>query len=272
MDGDALDRVTLIAGARVLTCDRARTEIADGAVAVAGTRILAVGPTARLVRDHPRARMIPASGKAAVPGFNNSHAHAVLLVLRGTVEDMWGDAIFGCMTPISLAMLPDERAALARLACAEAIRCGTTTLVEVFRFLDGYADSLVDSGLRLWFAENAADTLIPKIRYGVYEHDRSFGQEFLDRTASLIEQFHGRGNGRVRCQVAAHAPDVCSPWMLQKLNDLAACHGLRHTVHLAQSSGDVRELARLYPGRVPARPRLARLRRDRRPPDLVHGQ
>ncbi len=245
MDGDSEDRVTLITGARVLTCDRARTEVADGAVAIAGTRILAVGPTSRLVNDHPRARVIPASGKAVIPGFINSHTHAVLLVLRGTVEDMGGDAIFGYMTPISFAMLPDERAALARLACLEAIRCGTTTLVEVFRFLDGYADALVDSGLRLWLAENAADALIRKIRYGVYEHDRSFGREFLDRSTSLIERFHGRGDGRVRCQVAAHAPDVCSPWMLRELNDLAHRHGLRRTVHLAQSPGEVSQVRAL---------------------------
>ena len=242
MDGEAQDQVTLIAGARVLTCDRARTELADGAVAVAGTRILAVGPTSELVRGHPGAKVVPAAGKAVIPGFINSHTHAVLLVLRGTVEDMAGDAIFGYMTPISFAMTPDERAAMARLACIEAIRCGTTTLVEVFRFLETYADALVESGLRLRLAENAADALIRKIRYGIYEHDRSFGQAFLDRTVSLVERFHGRGDGRVRCQVAAHAPDVCSPWMLRELNDLAGRHGLRRTVHLAQSQGEVRQV------------------------------
>ena len=43
-------------------------------------------------------------------------------------------------------------------------------------------------------------------------------------------------------QIAAHAPDNCSPWMLGRLNDLAQKHGLRRTVHLSQSTLEVRQV------------------------------
>ena len=46
------------------------------------------------------------------------------------------------------------------------------------------------------------------------------------------------------CQVAAHAPDNCSPWMLRQLNDLREKHGLRRTVHMAQSRGEVAQVKR----------------------------
>ena len=236
----------IITGATLLTLDDALGAIEDGAVAVVGGRIAAVGPSAAVARAHPGLETVDGRGKAVLPGLINAHTHCVLLVLRGTVEDMSGDAIFGYMTPISFAMTPAERRALARLGCLEAIRSGTTTLVEPFRHVAGYAQGMVESGLRLYLAENAADALTLKIRHGIYEYDRGFGQEFLDRAVDLIEKFHGAADGRVQCQISAHAPDVCSPWMLDRLNQLAAKYGLTRTVHLSQSPKEVKQLRDAY--------------------------
>lgn len=236
----------LITGATLVTLDEMLGTIENGAVAVRGGRIAAVGASDDLARTHTDLSPMDVRGKAVLPGFINSHTHTVLLVLRGTVEDMSGDAIFGYMTPISFAMRPEERRALARLGCLEAIRSGTTTVVEPFRHLVTYAQSMVETGLRLYLSENAADALTLKIRHGVYEHDRAWGQEFLDRAVELIERFHGADNGRVQCQVSAHAPDVCSPWMLEQLNQLAAEHALTRTVHLSQSPGEVKQLRKAY--------------------------
>ena len=232
----------LITGATVVTLEESLGTIEDGAVAVQDGRIAAVGPAGELARAHPGLAVMNARGKAVLPGFINSHTHAVLLVLRGTVEDMSGDAVFGYMTPISFAMTPAERRALARLGCLEAIRSGTTTLVEPFRHVAGYAQGMVETGLRLYLSENAADALTLKVRHGIYEYDRAWGETFLERTHELIEGFHGTENGRVQCQISAHAPDVCSPWMLGELNRLAAKHGLTRTVHLSQSPKEVAQI------------------------------
>ena len=232
----------LVAGATVVTLDDRLGTLEDGAVAVRDGRIAGVGPSADLAREYSDLEVIDGRGKAVLPGFVNSHTHTVLLVLRGTVEDMAGDAIFGYMTPMSFAMTPGERAAVARLGCLEGILCGTTTMVEPFRHVAGYASGMVDTGLRLYLSENAADALTMKIRHGVYEYDRDFGREFLDRTEELIERFHGVEDGRVHCQISAHAPDVCSPWMLGELNQLKTRYGLTRTVHLSQSPGEAKQV------------------------------
>lgn len=225
----------IITGTTVISLEDGDTVLEDAAIAVERGLISEIGPTAELEPRYPNLEKIDGRGKAVVPGFINSHTHTVLLVLRGTVEDMSGDAIFGYMTPISFAMTDDERRALARLGCLEAIRSGSTTLVEPFRFIPGYADGMIDTGLRLYFGENAADALTLKIREGIYEFDKGFGQDFLDRTVEMIDRFHDTHDGRVQCQISAHAPDVCSPWMLGELNDLARKHDLTRTVHLSQS-------------------------------------
>lgn len=232
----------LITGATLVTLDSTLGTIEGGAVAVKQGRIAAVGPGVDLARAHPDLPIMDARGKAVLPGLINSHTHAVLLVLRGTIEDMSGDVIFSYMTPISFAMTPGERRALARLGCLEAIRSGTTMLVEPFRHVASYAQGMVDTGLRLYLSENAADALTLKVRHGIYEFDRAWGQAFLDRTVELIRRFHGTEGGRVQCQISAHAPDVCSPWMLDQLNQLSARHELTRTVHLSQSPKEVKQV------------------------------
>ena len=154
------------------------------------------------------------------------------------------------MSPISYTMSDHERSVMAALGCLEAIRSGTTTLVDPFRHVGTYARAMADTGVRLWLSESCADIDTRKIRFGDYTVDEAFGQTFLARTEALIPAWHGARNGRVNCQIAAHAPDNCSPAMLAKLLDLAARHKLTRTCHLAQS-GEVAAVKQLH-GLTPA--------------------
>ena len=229
----------LIKNATVVTCDDQSTVIRNGAVAVRGDVIESVGKSEVLERQYHDFRVIDAVGKAVLPGFINAHTHSVLTVIRGTVEDMDVGSVYTYMTPITFAMDADQRAALAQLAYLEAIRCGTTTMVDPLRFVHTYAQSVVDSGLRMYLAESCADALTLKIRYGKYEYSREWGEDFLERAVTLVERFHNMDNGRVQCQIASHAPDNCSPWMLDQLLDLSEKYGLSRTIHLAQSQAEV---------------------------------
>ena len=185
-------------------------------------------------------------GLAVLPGFINAHTHTALTVLRGTVEDLDSDAVYGYMSPVSYEMSDEERAIMVQLGCLEAIRSGCATLVDPFRHLHSYVPAMAATGLRLWVSESCADINTLKIRQGDYTVDRAFGQVFLDRAIRVIENFHGAYDDRVRCQIAAHAPDNCSPWMLDQLMQLARRHGLTRTMHLAQSIEEVPAVKAAY--------------------------
>lgn len=230
--------------ATVITQDEQRRIIDNAGVAVTNGRIAAVGPSADIERAWPALPIVDAAGKAVMPGLINAHTHLLLLALRGTVEDMSADGIYGYMTPISFAMNDDERRALALLGCIEALRSGTTTIVEPFRHVVNYADVIAKTGMRLWLSESCTDVLTLKIREGRYEFDRAWGEAFLERATDLLERFHGTHEGRVHCQISAHATDNCSPWMLRELNELHRKYGARRTVHLAQSRAEVSQVRR----------------------------
>ena len=243
----------LLTDALVVTCDDARRILPHAAVAIRGNRIAAVGPTAALEADPAHADLPrhPCRGLMLLPGLINAHTHTVLLALRGTVEDWEGEAIYCYMSPVSYAMSDAERGVLAALGCLEAIRSGSTALVDPFRHVMGYAGVMAATGMRLWLSESCADIDTRRIRHGDYSVDAAFGAAFLDRAAGLIEGWHGGHGGRVRCQVAAHAPDNCSPAMLAALRELAGRHGLTRTVHMAQSLGEVAAVQRAH-GLTPA--------------------
>ena len=217
--------------------------VRQGHIAIDADRIVYAGAAVSGFDDF---EPIEASKKLVIPGLINSHTHAVLLALRGTVEDIEGYMVYHYMVPASYLLEPEERAAVASLACAEAIRSGTTTLVDPLRHVGDYAPAMAKSGLRLWLAESCADAVTTEVSRKGYRFDRDFGNTFLDRTKRLINEFHGSENGRVRVIMAGHAPDNCSPWMLGQVTGLARKHGLPRTIHLSQIPSEVKQVRRLH--------------------------
>ncbi|MEJ7616533.1 MAG: hypothetical protein WKF30_06090, partial [Pyrinomonadaceae bacterium] len=62
------------------------TQIPDGAVAVSGNLIAAIGPRAELIAKFPDAVRREFPGAALIPGLINCHAHLELSALRGFLE------------------------------------------------------------------------------------------------------------------------------------------------------------------------------------------
>ena len=63
----------LIKNARIITMDAQRRVFDDGAVAIAGSRIEAVGERQALERRCPEAETIDAGGMLLIPGLINAH-------------------------------------------------------------------------------------------------------------------------------------------------------------------------------------------------------
>ena len=245
----------LLTKTMVVTGDPAGQVIGDGAVAVRGDRIVAVGKSSELEERFPDLPRVTLPRRAVVPGLINCHTHTILTVLRGGVEDLGQnimEIVYGYMVPVTFVMTDDERRAMAALGCLEAIRSGTTTIVDPMRAVTSYAGTMADSGLRLYLAESASDAVATDIWTQGYRYDRGWGEASFQQAVDLVNGHHDTRNGRVRCLVAAHAPDSCSSWMLDQLNELARSRGLGRTVHLAQSEGEIAQVKEMTGGRTSA--------------------
>lgn len=120
----------LLTGGTVVTVDDTRTVHRSGTVAVTGSRIVAVGSAAELA-GWTAETVVDCTGRAVLPGFVDGHNHLYQALARGLGEGMsivpW---LCEFMWPYSIAMTGDGAIAAARLGAAEALRAGTTTIID----------------------------------------------------------------------------------------------------------------------------------------------
>lgn len=116
----------------LITMDEERREIADGAIAIAGGSILAVGSDAEIAALFTAPREIDAEGAPVHPGFIECHLHASFQLYRGVLPDHLAEAdAFDTVEAHFYNHVTDEEEYLAvLLSCLEMVRNGTTCFLE----------------------------------------------------------------------------------------------------------------------------------------------
>ena len=143
----------LIKGWYVVTMNQTRDIIHDGAVAIRGNKIVAVGKTSELEATYTAAETIGGDRFVITPGMVNTHIHITGEPLtRGYVPDdtPFVENVFMWLCPLyAVHTAADERLS-AKLAAVEMLKSGTTTFLEAgtIRFLDEVIETLVDVGIR----------------------------------------------------------------------------------------------------------------------------
>jgi cytosine/adenosine deaminase-related metal-dependent hydrolase len=226
----------------------------DVALAVEGQSIVAIGPTDAVLQNYPRAALYDGRGKALLPGLINCHAHMSAVVERGFNEDFGFPNTARLPTSPGSLLEGDERALMVQVAALEAIRTGTTTIVENVGNIAGHASALAASGLRCVFAESVRDAenvrgpMMPE-RYAMTEDPRFSARlrdEGMQRIEDLFSAWHGAENGRISVFPAAGLVETSSPELLQAVRAFAEERGVGYTIHLNQSRAEFEFMVRYH--------------------------
>lgn len=232
---------TLYSADFVVTMDAASTVIPDGAVLVDGTRIAAVGPRADLAAAGPapdRVRDLP--GRLLLPGLINAHTHSGLL--RGTAEQLpvW-EWLRVHIDPMHRVLRPGEAEAAAWLCYAESLLAGTTTVVDMWRYMGGAARAAAALGNRLVV-----------VSYTGAHPD--FGYfDTLDDNERLLRDWHGGAGGRVDVWVGMEHSFYFDAAGLARAIAMAREYGTGLYTHCSESSIEPPE----FEARYGARPMFA---------------
>jgi 5-methylthioadenosine/S-adenosylhomocysteine deaminase len=151
MPGEPVD--TLVEHAVVVTMDAARRVVDDGAVAIRGTDIVAVGKTDELAATYEPAERIDGRRFVVTPGMVNTHIHVTGEPLtRGYVPDdtPFEENVFAWLCPLYASYEEADERLSAQLAAAEMLKSGTTSFLEAGTawYLDAVVDGLVEIGIR----------------------------------------------------------------------------------------------------------------------------
>lgn len=138
----------IVTADHVVTMNPARDVLANAALAIDGQRIVQVGDADLVRATFPDAPVLALPERVVMPGLVNAHHHSGLL--RGTAEQLpvW-EWLRQHIDPMHRVLRPDEAEAAAWLCYAEGLLAGTTTIVDMWRFMDGAARAASQLGNRL---------------------------------------------------------------------------------------------------------------------------
>lgn len=219
----------IVKRALLVLCDDADTVIRDGALAVSGDRIAAVGRTEDVEARCWSSDIINGSSCLVMPGLINAHTHTPMTLFRGLADDLPLVDWLGRMREASQRVIRRDTVRLAAsLAFAEMISSGTTTAVDMYFFPEALAEAAVAAGFRLvtgpvFVSRPGPDQVAVADQLA---HGREFMQAYRDH--ELVQP----------C-VMPHSPYDCSPEILAAARQLADEHAALLSTHAAETRGEV---------------------------------
>ena len=220
----------LITNGTVVTVDGTGRVIRNGAVAVDGTDIIAVGAADAVRQQFRSTTTIDAAGQIVMPGLINTHTHAAMALFRGLADDL---ALMEWLTkyifPAEAKMVsPEFVAAGTRLAAIEMIQSGTTTFADMYYFEDEVAKATKAAGLRGVLGQTV-------IQFPVA--DAKTPADALARAERFITAY--KGDPLITPAVAPHALYTLDGPTLGAARDLSRRYGVPTLIHVAETRDEV---------------------------------
>jgi 5-methylthioadenosine/S-adenosylhomocysteine deaminase len=231
----------VVTGGTVVTMDGQRRVIEDGAIAIRGDLIVAVGPRAEIESRFEAAQTIGAHGALVMPGLINGHAHAAMSLFRGLADDLALDEwLQKYIFPAEARnVTPDFVEWGTRLGVLEMLRGGITTYADMYYFEDVVARVTKEAGMRGVLGETIIDFPAPDNK--TLEQAFAYTQKYLD---------HWKGDPLIIAAVAPHSIYTCSEKTLQDAAALARRNGAPILIHIAEAQFEL-EQSRAKHGATP---------------------
>src|SRR5688572_6252105 len=214
----------------VVTMNSGREIVEDGAVAIDGADIVAVGPGADVAARFSGRETLDARGQIVLPGLINTHTHAPMVLYRGLADDLaLMDWLEKYMFPAEAKTVsPEFVRAGTRLAALEMIQSGTTTYADMYYFEEEIARTTKEAGLRGVLGQTIIQFPVP---------DAKTPAEALARAERFIKEF--AHDELIVPAVAPHSMYTLDAATLKASRALADRERVPLLIHLAETRDEV---------------------------------
>ena len=183
--------------------------------------------------------VINGEGKVLIPGLINTHTHLSMTLMRGLADDMplntW---LNNYIWPAEANLNGEHCYAGALLACAEMIKSGTTTLNDMYFFVDDVAKAVDESGMRGILSHGMIDL-----------GDEEKRKKEFKESIRIIKKCHNTADGRIKVAMGPHAPYTCSTELLRWVRRKADKLRIRIHIHISETEFEVEQIIDSYNAR-----------------------
>jgi 5-methylthioadenosine/S-adenosylhomocysteine deaminase len=232
-----MSKSLLIKGATTVTLD-SQNNVFNGDVFIEDGRIAALGSSLG-VRP---GEVIEATGRFLLPGFVQTHIHLCQTLFRGAADDLsLIDWLKKRIWPMEAAHSGESLAASARLGIAELIRGGTTCALtmETVHHTEAVFQAAEESGFRATIGKCMMDK-----GEGVPNRLHEETDDSVAQSLELLNRWHGRAAGRIRCCFAPRFAISCTRRLLETVGRLARERGVLVHTHASESQGEIEIVGR----------------------------
>jgi len=241
----------LLRHGHLVTVDDERAIFPDGAVAIAGGRIVAVGPDREIASKVEAAATRQLDGAIVHPGLIDAHAHTNTDLVRALLPE---SREFGIVEyPFSSTRTREEEYLSTFLACMEMVASGTTLYADtgVSKDLEASVEAIDVVGMRGMPGYFLADERIPQDRlYDKYFSPTHTTDECLSLLEKQIDRYPFHGDGRVRCVAELQGSGTASDALLVGAKAIAQSKRVPLIMHQSWSVGEI-EKCEAHSGKRP---------------------
>ena len=220
---------TLISNVTVVTMNNKMEILFGGFIAIEDGKIRSI--TKKAPEGTPKT-IIDGTGMVAIPGLINCHTHLATAALRGCFDDLSAGESLQEQLKKEAKMDSRGAKAAAKLAIAECLRFGVTSVSDLYYYPAATAEAVAESGIKANLALSA---------YRFIDQNEEFDfdtDEQCRELTKVVDKWHGYDKGRIRIDAGIHAEYTGNYKLWEALAGFAHEQGLGMQLHLAQTQGE----------------------------------
>ncbi len=223
---------TLISNVTAVTMNEKMEVIFGAYIGIEDGKILSI--STKPPQEAP-ATIVDGTGMVAIPGLVNCHTHLATTALRSFLDDLPSQEALEKLLSKEDKMDSRCAKAAAKLAIAECLRFGVTSVSDLYYYPEATAEAAAEAGIK-------ANIALSAYRFIDESEDFDFeADEQCQALCRIVDKWHGHDDGRIRIDAGIYAEYTSNHKLWEGLSAYACEKGLRFQLHLAETQAEAED-------------------------------
>ena len=221
---------TLISNVTIVTMNEKMDVLFGAFLGIKDGKIASVSKTAP--KEQP-STIIDGTGMVVMPGFINCHTHLATAALRSFCDDLSAAEALDAQLRKEDKMDSRAAKAAAKLAIAECLRFGITSVSDLYYYPNATAEAVAETGIK-------GNLALSSYRFIDANEEFDFDtDEQCQELAKVAQKWHNHDNGRIKIDAGIYAEYTSNYKLWEALAGFAVEQGLGMQLHLAETQEEV---------------------------------